>query len=359
MAGPGQQRRGGGSQPGGLRRGPPGDGSRGGPPGGSRSGPPGGARGGSRGPPKGGRSGGRRPDDSKASVAWVPKTKLGKLVFSGKITTMSEALASRLPIKEPEVVDILLPDLMDEVLDVNMVQRMTDSGRRVRFAITAVVGNGDGFVGMGRAKGKEVGPAIRNAIDRAKLNMIEVKRGCGSWECGCGTPHTVPFAVVGKCGSVVVTLKPAPRGVGLALGTIAKKVVTMAGIKDSWGITKGHTKTTVNYSFAAFEALKETSKLKVTSIQAKNLHILSGPVTQVYLDTSPEEVARIIEEKKAKAREIEIREKELVDDDVSGRKPKIGKRKIEIEKVPVSGDILQEPDDASDDNETKKDSDAK
>jgi small subunit ribosomal protein S5 len=349
MAGPGQQRRGGGSQPGGLRRGPPGDGSRGGPPGGSRSGPPGGARGGSRGPPKGGRSGGRRPDDSKASVAWVPKTKLGKLVFSGKITTMSEALASRLPIKEPEVV----------VLDVNMVQRMTDSGRRVRFAITAVVGNGDGFVGMGRAKGKEVGPAIRNAIDRAKLNMIEVKRGCGSWECGCGTPHTVPFAVVGKCGSVVVTLKPAPRGVGLALGTIAKKVVTMAGIKDSWGITKGHTKTTVNYSFAAFEALKETSKLKVTSIQAKNLHILSGPVTQVYLDTSPEEVARIIEEKKAKAREIEIREKELVDDDVSGRKPKIGKRKIEIEKVPVSGDILQEPDDASDDNETKKDSDAK
>jgi len=357
MAGPGQQRRGGGSQPGGPRRGPPGGGS----PGGSRSGPPGGARGGSRGPPKGGggRSGGRRSDDTKASVAWVPKTKLGKLVFSGKITTMSEALASRLPIKEPEVIDILLPELMDEVLDVNMVQRMTDSGRRVRFAITAVVGNGDGFVGMGRAKGKEVGPAIRNAIDRAKLNMIEVKRGCGSWECGCGTPHTVPFAVVGKCGSVVVTLRPAPRGVGLALGTIAKKVVTMAGIKDSWGITKGHTKTTVNFSFAAFEALKQTSRLKVTSTQAKNLHILSGPVNQVYLDTSPEEVARIIEEKKAKAREIEIRVKEAVDDEVPGRKLKAGKIKVEIEKVPASGDILQKPDDGAQDDNENKDSDAK
>lgn len=333
MAGPGQ-RGGGGSTPGGPRRGPPG-GQRGGPPGGQRGGAP-------RGPPKGGRSQ-RRPDDTKSNVAWVPKTKLGKLVYSGKITTMSDALATRLPIKEPEVVDILLPELMDEVLDVNMVQRMTDSGRRVRFAITAVVGNGDGFVGMGRAKGKEVGPAIRNAIDKAKLNMIEVKRGCGSWECGCGTPHTVPFAVSGKCGSVVVTLKPAPRGVGLALGDIAKKVVTMAGIKDSWGLTKGHTKTTVNYSVAAFEALKATSRVKVTSTQAKNLHILSGPVSQVYLDTSPEEMARIIEEKKAKARELELREKELAADaDATGRKLR-AKKKIEIIEATPIVDVLQDP----------------
>ena len=118
--------------------------------------------------------------DSTFNVDWVPKTRLGKLVYEGKITTMSEALDSRLALKEPQIVDILLPEMEDEVLDVNMVQRMTDSGRRVRFAITAVVGNQDGFVGMGRAKGREVGPAIRNAIDRAKLNIIEVKRGCGS-----------------------------------------------------------------------------------------------------------------------------------------------------------------------------------
>jgi small subunit ribosomal protein S5 len=268
----------------------------------------------------------------------VPKTKLGKLVYSGKISTMSEALATRLPIKEPEIVDILLPELMDEVLDVNMVQRMTDSGRRVRFAITAVVGNGDGFVGMGRAKGKEVGPTIRNAIDRAKLNIIEVKRGCGSWECGCGTPHTVPFSVDGKCGSVVVTFNPAPRGVGLALGDIAKKVVTMAGIKDSWGTTKGHTKTTVNYSFAAFEALRATSRVKVTSTQAKNLHILTGPINKIFLDTSPEERARLVEEKK-KAREQELRDKEIADSDMA-KKPKLLKKKLESAPAePV--DVLQ------------------
>src|SRR4030042_925001 len=95
---------------------------------------------------------------------WIPKKRLGRLVVEGKITTMSEALRSRLPLREPEIVDILLPELADEVLDVNMVQRMTDSGRRVRFAITVVVGNLDGFVGLGRLKGKEDGPAIRDAI---------------------------------------------------------------------------------------------------------------------------------------------------------------------------------------------------
>ncbi len=213
---------------------------------------------------------------------WVPKTRLGKLVAEGKITTMSEALRTRLPLREAEIVDILLPELADEVLDVNMVQRMTDSGRRVRFAITVVVGNNDGFVGLGRLKGKEVGPAIRAAIDVAKLNIIEVKRGCGSWQCGCLTPHSLPFEVTGHSGSVYVTLKPAPRGTGLAVGDIGKSVLKMAGIKDSWGFTSGHTKTTINNSIATFDALKKTSQIRVTDEQRSRLQIVSGP-TQIHV----------------------------------------------------------------------------
>jgi small subunit ribosomal protein S5 len=191
---------------------------------------------------------------------------------------MSDALATRLPLREAEIVDILLPDVADEVLDVNMVQRMTDSGRRVKFAITVVVGNRDGFVGIGRFKGKEVGPSIRKAIDVAKTNIIEVKRGCGSWECGCATPHSLPFEVVGKTGSVVVTLRPAPRGTGLAVGDIAKTVLRMAGITDAWGMTGGHSKTTTNYSLAAFEALRQTMLVKVTDEQRDRLKIVAGPV---------------------------------------------------------------------------------
>jgi small subunit ribosomal protein S5 len=200
------------------------------------------------------------------------------MVLRGEVTTMSQALATKLPLREPEIVDILLPDLKDEVIDVNIVQRMTDSGRRVKFRITVAVGNGDGFVGIGRAKGKEVGPSIRKAIDNAKLNIIEIKRGCGSWECGCGTPHSLPFEVVGKAGSVEVHLKPAPRGISLATGDVAKSILTLAGVKDSWGFVGGHTKTTINYAIATFEALRQTSKVRVTDDQANRLKIVSGPV---------------------------------------------------------------------------------
>jgi len=209
---------------------------------------------------------------------WVPKTELGRRVHSGEITTMADAIRSGLPLREAQIVDQLLPNLHDEVLDVNMVQRMTDSGRRFKFAVTVVVGNGDGFVGLGRAKGKEVGPTIRRAIDRAKLQVVEVLRGCGSWECGCGRPHTVPFQAIGRVGSVVVHFKPAPRGVGLAVGDVAKPVLRFAGITDAWGYTDGHTKTTVNYAQAAFRSLVALNEIKVTEADAQRLKIVRGAV---------------------------------------------------------------------------------
>jgi len=219
----------------------------------------------------------RRFQSEERSRQWAPKTKLGEMVMRGEVTTMSEALRSGLPLREPEIVDVLIPEIEDEVLDVNMVQRMTDSGRRVNFVITCVAGNSDGFVGLGRARGKEVGPAIRKAIDMAKLNMMEVKRGCGSWECGCYRSHSLPFRVNGRAGSVEVVLKPAPQGVGIAVGDVAKSILRLAGIKDAWGFAKGHTKTTVNFALAAFYALKQTSLLRVSSDQASRLRIKSGP----------------------------------------------------------------------------------
>jgi small subunit ribosomal protein S5 len=233
------------------------------------------------------RRGGRRREARAARperdlTQWKPKTKLGRVVLAGEITTLADAIKTGLPIREPEIVDILLPETEDEVLDVNMVQRMTDSGRRVNFVITCIVGNKDGFAGLGRARGREVGPAIRRAIDNAKLNMIEIKRGCGSWECGCGRAHSLPFLVMGRSGSVVVTLKPAPQGVGLSVGDVAKSVLRLAGLTDAWGFTKGHTKTTVNYALATFAALRKTGELKVRREQTDRLKIKEGAV-QVFV----------------------------------------------------------------------------
>ena len=222
----------------------------------------------------------KRPERSAESISWEPKTKLGKLVRSGEITKMTDAINTGLPLREPEIVDILLPDIGDEVIDVNMVQRMTDSGRRVKFVITVAVGNNNGFVGFGQAKGKEVGSSIRKAIENAKMNIIEIRRGCGSWECGCGNPHTVPFSVRGKSGSVEITLKPAPQGIGLATGNVAKKILTLAGIKDCWAFTKGKTKTTVNYAKAVFDALEKNAEMRVLPVEVKKVGIISGDIQE-------------------------------------------------------------------------------
>ena len=198
---------------------------------------------------------------------WIPLTGLGRMVAAGEITSIDEVLASGRPIKEPQIVDFLLPDLEDEVLDINMVQRMTDSGRRVKFRTVVVVGNRNGYVGFGQGKDVQVGNAIQKAIVNAKLNLIKVSRGCGSWECGCDTGHSIPIEVTGKAGSVKVTLKPAPQGIGLVTGDTPKKVLQLAGIKDVWAFNRGQTRTTINYAKATFEALRQTNMVRIGGTQ--------------------------------------------------------------------------------------------
>jgi len=198
-----------------------------------------------------------------ANNGWEPQTRLGKQVANGEIDTMQAALNSGLPLKEPELVDQLVPDLEDEVLDINMVQRMTDSGRRVKFRCVVAVGNRNGLVGYAEGRDDQVGGAIQKAIEVAKMNMIDVSRGCGSWECGCGRPHTVALRTTGKAGSVEVELQPAPRGLGLAGGETVRKVLELAGIEDIWTRSSGNTRTTVNFAKATFNALKNTAEARV------------------------------------------------------------------------------------------------
>ena len=192
---------------------------------------------------------------------WEPRTKLGRKVKSGEITSISEILQMGKRPREVEIVETLVPDLEDEILSVRLVQRMHRSGRRLSFRVTAAVGNGDGIVGVSHTSGREASPAIRKAINAAKLQIYEIKRGCGSWECGCGRPHSLPYEVTGHKGSVNVTLKPAPRGLGLAAAEIPQTILRLAGIEDAWTSSKGQTRTTINFALATFDALKKTSEV--------------------------------------------------------------------------------------------------
>ena len=191
---------------------------------------------------------------------WQPRTYVGRLVKEGKITSIDEIFRRNLPILEPEIVDVLLPNLEHEVIDVSIVQKMTDAGRITRFRAVVVVGNRDGYVGLGKGKARQFRFAVEKAIRNAKLNIIPVRRGCGSWECSCGEPHTVPFTVRGKSGSVEIVLKPAPKGTGLVAGDVAKKVLALAGIRDVWSHTKGETRTSYNFARATYMALRNLYK---------------------------------------------------------------------------------------------------
>ncbi|KUK01636.1 MAG: 30S ribosomal protein S5 [Methanobacteriales archaeon] len=207
---------------------------------------------------------------------WEPKTSLGQKVKEGEITSIDEILEQGLPIMELEIIDALLPDLEEEVIDVNLVQRMHKSGRKVNFRVIVAVGNKDGYVGLGQGKAREVGPAIRKAVDDAKFNIIKVRRGCGDWGCACGQEHTIPFKVTGKSGSVRVTLLPAPGGVGLAIGDVGKTILRLAGIEDVWSRTKGQTQTTINFAKATFNALKQLNKIKSTEKDLKKLGVTTA-----------------------------------------------------------------------------------
>lgn len=189
---------------------------------------------------------------------WAPRTRIGKLVKEGRISSLEDIFKSCDIIREPEIVDILVQNLEEEVVDINLVQKQTDAGEKSKFKATVIIGNRNGLVGLGEGKAKEVGPAIKKAVKQAKLNIIPVRCGCGSWECNCGETHSLPFKIGGKSGSVRITLVPAPKGVGLAIADVPKTVLRLAGVKDVWSYSKGHTRCTVNFAKATFSALKRT-----------------------------------------------------------------------------------------------------
>lgn len=209
---------------------------------------------------------------------WTPRTKLGKEVMSGKIISLHDIFRSGRKIKEPEIVDKLIPNLQTDIIyiggspgkgggqrrtAIKRTARMHRSGRRYKISSVVIVGNNDGFFGIGKSTSLNHRTAIQKATQDAKLNVVPIKRGCGSWECACKALHSIPFEVEGKRGSVRVTLMPAPKGVGLAIGDEAKKILHIAGVKDIWSKTFGQTRTRHNFSFALYDAFRKMNRMKI------------------------------------------------------------------------------------------------
>jgi len=189
---------------------------------------------------------------------WKPRTKLGMLVATNKITSMDEVFENGYRIQESEIIRMLLPDIRSEVVHVGIVQKQTDAGELTRFNAIVAAGNENGWLGIGKGKASQMRIAIDKATNAVLLNVIPIKLGCGSWECRCNQLHSVPFRVTGKGGSVKVEILPGPRGLGIVAGENIKNLLKLAGIKDAWTRTYGSTSTMSSTTKAIYKALRST-----------------------------------------------------------------------------------------------------
>ena len=223
--------------------------------------------------------------------AWHPKTEIGKKVKAGEIKDIAKFFDEGLPILETEIVDVLIPNIESILIMIGQskgkfgggkrsiwrqTQKKTCEGNRAKFTSVAIVGNRDGYIGFGVGNAKETMPAREKAIRKAKLNLIRIKRGCGSWECSCAGPHSIPFSVEGKCGSVIVTMMPAPKGSTLRIEKECQRMLELAGIKDVYSKTEGQTTTRLNLIKACFAALRNLSSVRVLPSHIETLGIVEG-----------------------------------------------------------------------------------
>lgn len=232
----------------------------------------------------------QRPEPVDPLLSWVPCTDLGKMVKAGEIKSLDEVFAKGYTILEPEVVDMLVPNLQTDLLLIGQAkgkfgggqrrifrqtQKKTREGNTIKFATCALVGNGNGYVGVAFGKSGETVPARDKSQRAAKLNMIKIRRGCGSWE-GEADHNSIPFAVTGKCGSAEITLMPAPKGTGLCVEKECAKILRAAGIKDVWSKTSGQTKTKINLIKACVNALEKLTEMKIQASHIDSLGIVEG-----------------------------------------------------------------------------------
>lgn len=223
--------------------------------------------------------------------AWIPKTELGKKVKAGEITNIDTILEAGKKILEFQIVDILFPNLDSDLLMIGQskgkfgggkrrafrqTQKKTKEGNKPKFTTYAVIGNKEGYVGLGNGKAKETVPAREKAFRNAKLNIFKIRRGCGSWECNCKSPHSIPFKVGAKCGSVVVEIMPAPKGTGLCTEKECAKVLQLAGIKDAWTKIIGQSNTKMNTIKACEMALRNLMNTKLNEETKRKINYIEG-----------------------------------------------------------------------------------
>jgi small subunit ribosomal protein S5 len=154
--------------------------------------------------------------------------------------------------------------LKEKMIAVNRVTKVVKGGRILGFAALTVVGDGDGRVGMGKGKSKEVPAAVQKAMEEARRNMSKVSLKNG----------TLHHNVVGHHGAAHVIMAPAPKGTGIIAGGPMRAVFEVMGITDI--VAKSHGSTNpYNMVRATLDALKRsTTPSEVAAKRGKSVEDL-------------------------------------------------------------------------------------
>ncbi len=164
------------------------------------------------------------------------------------------------------MIDASKLDLKETIVSIRRVAKTVKGGRNMRFSVTVVVGNGEGYVGVGLGKAQEIPEAVRKAIEDAKKNLIYVPT--------VGT--TVPHRILGVFGAGQVFIMPATPGTGVIAGSSVRIVLEAAGIKDVRAKSIGSSNT-ANMAYATMEGLKNlTTVEKVAKLRGKTKEQILG-----------------------------------------------------------------------------------
>ncbi len=144
--------------------------------------------------------------------------------------------------------------LKDKVVYINRVAKVVKGGRRFSFTALVVVGDGGGTVGAGKGKAAEVPEAIRKALEQAKKSLIKFPMKDG----------TIPHRVIGRFGSGVIVMNPAPKGTGIIAGGAVRAVMEVAGIQNvvAKSIGSHNPFNTVKATLHALESLKDSESVE-------------------------------------------------------------------------------------------------